>query len=227
MKLSIIIPTLQEETAIGGLLNYLRQHTAPSTEIIVADGGSTDSTQSIAREAGAKVIACTQPGRGFQMNRGAEVATGDVLYFLHADTLPPTDFEASIKEAITQKCGSGCFRLLFDSEHWFLRLNAWFTRFNLDAIRFGDQSLFVQKNIFDQTGGFNEKMLLLEDQEIVKRLKQKSSFRVLPGYVTTSARKYRQTGIYKLQSGYFLIYTLYRIGVSQQKLVLIYKKLIS
>ena len=226
MKISIIIPTLQEEAAIGSLLSYLRRHTSPDTEIVVADGGSTDGTQSIACKAGAKVIACTQRGRAFQMNRGAEAATGDVLYFLHADTLPPADFEASIKMAVTQQCGSGCFRLVFDSRHWFLRLNAWFTRFNLDAVRFGDQSLFVEKNIFAQAGGFNEKMLLLEDQEIIARLRRLASFKVLPQCVTTSSRKYKQVGTFKLQAGYFLIYALYRFGFSQEQLVRTYKWLL-
>mgnify|MGYP005750468023 CR=1 FL=1 len=226
MKLSIIIPTLQEEATIGDLLSYLKRHTTPGTEIIVADGGSTDDTQSIARETGAKVIVCRQRGRGFQMNRGAEEATGDVLYFLHADTQPPANFEDSIRQALTQGYGSGCFRLLFDSQHWFLRLNAWFTRFNINALRFGDQSLFVQKSIFDQAGGFNEKMLLLEDQEVIGRLRRLAPFKVLPQYVTTSARKYKQVGTFKLQAGYFVIYTLYRLGLSQQQLVRTYKWLL-
>lgn len=226
MKLSIIIPTLQEEATIGNLLGYLRKSASPDSEVIIADGGSTDATQSIAVQLGTKVVACQRRGRGFQMNRGAEAATGDVLYFLHADTLPPTDFEESIKQAVTHGWGCGCFRLKFDSEHWFLKLNAWFTRLDVNALRFGDQSLFVRRDVFEQTGGFDESMLLLEDQEIIGRLRCVAPFKILRQYVTTSARKYKQVGCYKLQAGYFLIYTLYRLGLRQDRLVQTYKWLL-
>jgi rSAM/selenodomain-associated transferase 2 len=227
LKLSIIIPTLQEEATIGKLIAYLKQCISADTEIIVADGGSTDATSVIAEKEGAKVILCSRKGRGQQMNVGATEAQGDILYFLHADTFPAKDFEASIKRVVEGGYESGCFRLRFDLNHWFLSLNAWFTRFDLDAIRFGDQSLFVKRTVFENIGGFDEHLHLLEDQEIIVRLKQKSSFCVLPNYVTTSARKYKQTGVYKLQAGYFVIYTLYRFGVSQQKLVQVYRSLIS
>lgn len=226
MKLSIVIPTLQEEAAIGVLLEYLSRHTSPGTEVIVADGGSTDHTRSIAAAAGARVIHCACRGRGFQMNCGAAVATGDVLYFLHADTYPPAQFEERIRKAVEWGDGSGCFRLRFDVQHWFLQLNAWFTKFDVDAIRFGDQSLFVRHEVFRQVGGFNVQLHLLEDQEIIGRLRKVTRFSVLEEHVTTSARKYEQVGVYKLQAGYFLIYTLYRLGLSQQRLVQVYRWLV-
>ncbi|MBC5993503.1 TIGR04283 family arsenosugar biosynthesis glycosyltransferase [Pontibacter cellulosilyticus] len=226
MKLSIIIPTLHEENAIASLVAYLRQHSSNSTEIIVADGGSADATCSVATAAGATVLSCNCRGRAAQMNQGAQAASGDVLYFLHADTFPPPQFEQSISQAIGQGVGSGCFRLKFDDMHWFLRLNAWFTRFDLDAIRFGDQSLFVKKEVFAQAGGFDERLYLLEDQEIISRLRRMAPFKVLSKYVTTSARKYKQVGVYWLQGGYFLIYGLYRLGLSQKQLVRVYKWLV-
>ncbi|WP_347158425.1 TIGR04283 family arsenosugar biosynthesis glycosyltransferase [Pontibacter chitinilyticus] len=226
MNISIVIPTYNEEAAIGKLLAYLQQHSSPSTEIILADGGSTDATRSIAAGLGVQVLPCVRKGRGPQMNAGAAVATGDVLYFLHADTFPPAGFEEQIRLAVKQGKGSGCFRLKFDVPHWFLRANAWFTRFDVDAIRFGDQSLFVRRDLFKKAGGFDERLLLLEDQEIIRRLRQLAPFVVLPYHVLTSARKYTQHGVYKIQTGYFLIYTLYRLGVSQQWLVEVYKWLL-
>nr|WP_299824394.1 TIGR04283 family arsenosugar biosynthesis glycosyltransferase [uncultured Pontibacter sp.] len=213
---------MQEEKNIAALLEFLKQHTNPETEIIVADGGSTDATRSIAERAGAKVILCSGRGRAPQLNQGAAIAEGAVLYFLHADTYPPQNFEASIKQAVRQGYSSGCFRLKFNTSHWFLNLNAWFTRFDVDALRFGDQSLFVTSEVFKQIGGFREQMLLLEDQEIVKRLRKVTTFKVLGQYVTTSCRKYKQVGVYKLQAGYFLIYALYRLGFAQQRLVRVY-----
>nr|WP_245402714.1 TIGR04283 family arsenosugar biosynthesis glycosyltransferase [Pontibacter sp. E15-1] len=224
--MSIIIPTYNEEAVIGQLLGFLRQHVSAGTEIIVADGGSTDATRHIAEAQGACVLHCKRKGRGPQMNEGAAASTGEVLYFLHADTFPPHGLEAQLKQAIAQGVGSGCYRLHFDDQHWFLRLNAWFTRFDLNAIRFGDQSLFVRRDVFWAIGGFNERLLLLEDQEVIGRLQEKAPFVVLPQQVVTSARKYRELGVYRLQAGYFLIYGLYRLGVPQGRLVRIYKWLL-
>ncbi|CAM3765619.1 TIGR04283 family arsenosugar biosynthesis glycosyltransferase [Pontibacter korlensis] len=226
MKLSIIIPTYNEEAVIGELVGYLRSHTSAVTEVIVADGGSTDITQRIATAAGARVLGCERKGRATQMNAGARIAAGDILYFLHADTFPPPDFEEQLTRAVMQGYGSGCYRLKFDFQHWFLRLNAWFTRFDVDAVRFGDQSLFVRRDVFEKAGGFNEQLLLLEDQEIVERVRRCAPFVVLPAKVITSARKYRQLGVYRLQCSYFLIYTLYRLGLSQERLVKVCKRLL-
>lgn len=226
MKLSIIIPTYNEEAAIGPLLQYLQQHCSPGTEIIVADGESGDTTCAVVEQEGGQVLRCKRKGRGPQMNAGATASTGDILYFLHADTFPPAAFEAHIRQAVQQGAGSGCFRLRFDFPHWFLQLNAWFTRFDVDAIRFGDQSLFVRRDVFSRAGGFNEKLLLLEDQEVVSRLRRKAPFVVLPQQVVTSARKYKEVGVYRLQAGYFLVYGLYRMGVSQERLMRVYKWLL-
>lgn len=226
MKISIIIPTYNEADGIQKLLRYLQQHTSPNTEILLADGGSTDATRQLAEHMGVRVLACASAGRGPQMNAGAAASTGDILYFLHADTYPPNDFIRLIEQAVAQGAGSGCFRLRFDVAHWFLRLNAWFTRFDVDAIRFGDQSLFVRRDVFLAAGGFDEQLLLLEDQEVIRRLRRDAPFTILPVPVVTSARKYEALGVYRLQAGYFLIYGLYRLGVSQQKLVRVYKWLI-
>ncbi|GAA4440873.1 TIGR04283 family arsenosugar biosynthesis glycosyltransferase [Pontibacter saemangeumensis] len=223
MKISVIIPTYNEAAAIGPLLQYLQRHMSPDTELIVADGGSDDGTRAISDQQGAQVIHCGQRGRGPQMNAGARASTGDLLYFLHADTFPPEAFEAHLRQAVQQGAGSGCYRLRFDLPHWFLHLNAWFTRFNVDALRFGDQSLFVRRDIFLSEGGFDERMQLLEDQEVIGRLRRRAPFVVLPQQVTTSARKYKAIGVYRLQAGYYFIYGLYRMGVPQERLVQVYK----
>lgn len=227
MKLSIIIPTYNEEAVIQRLLRYLQERVSPGTEIIVADGGSTDATRHMAAAQGAQVLYCPSKGRGTQMNAGAAASTGDVLYFLHADTFPPDAFETHIKQAVQQGAGSGCYRLRFDLPHWFLRLNAWFTRFDVDAVRFGDQSLFVRRDVFVSQGGFDERLLLLEDQEVIGRLRKKGRFVVLPQQVVTSARKYEEVGVYRLQGSYYLLYFMYRMRVPQQRLVQVYKWLAS
>ncbi len=225
---SIIIPAYNEAPGIEALLAYLRQATAdePNLEIMVVDGGSTDGTRALARRAGATVVRSARKGRAAQLNYGARQASGDILYFLHADSYPPPGFVADLRRARRQGCGSGCYRLAFDHGHWFLRFSAWCTRLPLLLVRFGDQSLFVQRDVFARIGGFREDLLVMEDQEIVRRLQAHGPFRVLPRAVTTSARKYLDNGVFRLQAAFTLIAGLYWLGVSQPRLVWLYRRLI-
>src|SRR4051794_1992613 len=214
--ISIIIPTYNEETAIANTLVYVKNNSGAAVrEIIVADGGSSDKTVELARQAGATVISCTTKGRAAQMNAGAAMATGKILYFLHADTLPPKNFDVQLLSAHKAGFSLGCYRLQFDYDHWFLRANAWFTRFDVNAFRFGDQSLFVDRKVFELSGGFDEKLIMLEDQEIIARLRRHGKFIVMPASVITSSRKYTKNGVYKTQATYFIIYFLYQLGLSQ------------
>jgi rSAM/selenodomain-associated transferase 2 len=222
--ISLIIPALNESEHLPILLSYLHNNQSGLvTEIIVVDGNSSDGTAEIAAKYGAKVVRLRSAGRARQMNAGAEAASSPILYFLHADSFPPKRFDASIVNTYKNGVQSGCFRLKFDERHWFLTFNAWFTRFNIDAIRFGDQSLFVSKDVFKKIGGYREDHLLLEDQEIVTRIRKHARFCVIPEVVKTSARKYRANGFLRLQLIYYYIYTLYRLGVSQERLVEFYK----
>ncbi len=160
------------------------------------------------------------------MNAGAQVAKGSILYFLHADSLPPQNFVSDIMKAVSSKCYSGCYRLKFDYSHWFLKANCWFTRFDVNAVRFGDQSLFVTKEIFQRIGGFDENLMMMEDQEIIKRIRKHSRFTVMKDVVITSARKYIDNGIYRMQGIFFTIWFLYYSGCSQERLLKLYRRLI-
>ncbi|OUJ73379.1 TIGR04283 family arsenosugar biosynthesis glycosyltransferase [Hymenobacter crusticola] len=228
LTISLIIPTFNEADQIGSLVRRLRALCAPEhlLEILVADGHSTDDTAVLAQAAGAKVVQCPRKGRAAQLNFGAAASTGAILYFLHADSYPPPGFAAAIRQAVAAGYGSGCYRLAFDHDHWFLRASAWFTRFDVNLFRFGDQSLFVRRDVFERAGGYSEKLLVMEDQEIIGRLRRYGRFWVLPGVVTTSARKYLDNGIIRLQSIFGLICVLYRFGVSQANLVRVYRALI-
>jgi len=176
--ISIIIPTYNEEENIAATIAEIKNRDKEncSSEIIVSDGQSTDKTVAIASNAGATVITNEKKGRSAQMNYGASIAKGEVLYFLHADSIPPENFTSYILNAIGEKYVSGCFRLAFDYQHWFLKANCWFTRFDVNAVRFGDQSLFVRKDVFEKCGGFDEKLLMMEDQEIIHRIKKYGKF---------------------------------------------------
>ncbi len=226
--ISVIIPTFNEAAHIKATIEKLWEYDEGRliNEIIIADGGSADDTVVIANSIGLKAVISPKKGRSAQMNYGASLATENILYFLHADTIPPKNFTADILRAIENGYGAGCFMLSFDYDHWLLKANCWFTRFDIDAVRFGDQSLFVKKEIFKKAGGFDEKHIVLEDQHIIKQLKKVCRFTIVKKPMLTSARKYLENGIYKTKGTFYLIYFMYRVGFSQQKLVDTYRKLI-
>lgn len=226
--ISIIIPAYNEEQHIGNTIAWIKEKGDPAhiTEIIVSDGGGRDNTITEATATGAKAVVSPKKGRAAQMNYGASIARGSILYFLHADTLPPAGFTHDIINTIDNNIQAGCFMLAFDYAHWFLKANCWFTRFDVNAVRFGDQSLFITREKFIQAGGFNEQHIVMEDQEIIKRIKKICRFAVIKKPVLTSARKYLENGIYKTQGIFFMIYFMYQLGYSQQRLVTTYRRLI-
>lgn len=225
--ISVIIPAYNEEKQIGTAIGGLRENDLEGLvqEIIVADGGSSDNTVSVARAEGARIIPAPK-GRAKQMNAAAAAATAPVLYFLHADSIPPRGFSTAVANAYRKGIASGCFRLAFDHDHWFLKANSWFTRFDVNAVRFGDQSLFATSAAFQKSGGFREDLLMMEDQEIIHRLKEQGPFQVMDAAVITSARKYLDNGVYRMQGIFYMIWLLYYLGCPQNYLLKLHRKLI-
>lgn len=225
--ISIIIPAYNEADQIEITISKVQANKGlHEIEIIVVDGGSCDQTIFIAEKCGAITLLSEKKGRAVQMNKGANFAKGEIFYFLHADSIPPQNFTGFITDALQKGFSSGCFRLSFDLQHWFLKANCWFTRFNINAVRFGDQSLFVTRDVFNKCGGYNESLLIMEDQEIIHRIKKHGRFKVMNEAVTTSARKYRANGIFRMQAVFYRIWLLYYLGYSQGHLLKLYRKII-
>ena len=222
-RLSIIIPTLNETNVIEETINRLPQSDA--LEILVVDGGSSDGTAAMARELGARVLSAA-PSKAEQMNAGAADARGEVLLFLHADTCLPKHFEKRVLTALTRKgVSAGAFTLGIDSEDWGLRfieqVANW--RARLFKIPYGDQALFVSRQLFFEIGGFAD-YPIMEDFELVRRLKKKGQIVILPESVQTSPRRWQNFGVFKTWLLNQIIIGAYFIGIPPQRLAFWYRR---
>lgn len=216
MQISIVIPVFNEGEKLLELLDFLTEKKKEGRikEVIVVDyDNSTAVTNHLVT-----YIQSPKKGRGHQMHVGAESASGEVLYFLHADTMPPDTFDQDILTAVHKGALSGCFRLRFDHKHTVLRVSQWFTRFPFLICRGGDQSLFVTKEYYREAGGFDTNLEIMEDIEIITRLRKKSKFKIIPKEVVTSSRKYNQNGVWRLQYHFAILHLKNFMGVSNGKL---------
>jgi len=226
-KISIIIPVYNEAANIGILLERLQKATTHIPhEILVVDGGSMDDTQRIAAQAGATVLQSPQRGRMHQMNYGAMQASGDLLYFVHADTLPPSSFVNDIKQALNEGYPIGCYRFEFNSDRKILKLNAWFTRFDKMWCRGGDQTLFVTRQLFDELNGYCPEHKIMEEYDFIRRARETHPFKIMPKAVLVSARKYENNGYLKVQIANLVVFNMYRFGASQDRMVQFYRKML-
>lgn len=221
--ISIIIPTLNEENNLDNLLSSLQAY--QNVEIIVADGGSTDKTVDITRNHTVQVV--TSPaGRGIQQNEGAKTASGNILVFLHCDTMLPDDFPNMIYTILNQpETAAGAFRLKINAKGRGYRLIEWGVniRTRLLSLPYGDQVLFVKKNIFDQAGGFPN-LPLLEDIMLIRRLKRLGKIRITKASVNTSARRWQRLGMVKTTLINQIILAGYIIGIKPETLARLYYK---
>lgn len=224
MKISIVIPCLNEEAYIEKTLRHL-QSLLGKVEIIVVDGGSTDRTRKIAAAHEEIILMVSEKGRAKQMNYGAGIATGEVLLFLHADTLLPVNFHQAVRDHFQNpKYIGGSFRLKFDKKHPLLKVYYWCSKLSWEFFTYGDHAIFIKKDVFQCIDGFQE-IPFLEDVEIQKRLRKVGKFKKLNTAVMTSARRFEKTGtIWQLITD-VLIVGFYKLGVSPARLKRFYKDL--
>ncbi len=226
--ISIVIPTFNEAEIIAGLVQYLFANGSKEIkEIIVVDGGSDDKTVELAQSAGAITVIAQSKGRASQMNLGASMATGEILYFIHADTKPPSSFIQDINDAIANGFTVGRYRTQFDSNKWVLKLNAYFTRFDLFMCYGGDQTLFIQQQLFASIGGFNTSFSIMEDYEIVERAKKLGRYKIFKKGALVSARKYELNSWLTVQKANYTIVKMYQKGAPQQEMTRAYKALLN
>lgn len=224
-QLSVIIPTLNEADNIKKLINHLKNENV-NCEIIISDADSSDRTKEIASSQGALVVSSKKAGRGLQLNRGAEVASAPILLFLHADSSLEKSALSSLVKKIKEnpeKVG-GCFSLKIESEHPLLKFISWSSNLRAKYLNlvFGDQGIFVKKEVFESLGGFPE-IELMEDWEFSKKLTKAGELLYLNKKIYTSARRWKNYGVLKTILLMHKIKILYLFGYSPEKLKRIYR----
>ncbi|GCL36965.1 glycosyl transferase family protein [Sphaerospermopsis reniformis] len=216
-RISIIIPTLNEANNIKAAITSTQSST--NVEVIVVDGGSNDGTPTIAQFLGATVIS-SAPGRAIQMNTGAAIASGEILLFLHADTLLPQGFDTMIRTALQQPgIIAGAFALRIDAPHWGLRLVEWGVklRSHFYQLPYGDQAIFLTKIAFAEVGNFPQ-IPIMEDFELITCLKRISKVQIIDVPVITSPRRWLKKGIFKTTLLNQIIVLAYLLGVSPERI---------
>ncbi len=226
-NISVIIPTYNEAISIAALVSYLTKYGAGNiAEIIISDAGSTDNTLAIAKQSGVLALVSPQKGRAAQLNFGAGKASGNILYFVHADSFPPQNFTSDIIKAVNKGFDFGRYRTRFDSSKFLLKINAWFTRFNWFICYGGDQTLFVTKELFEKSGGFKSDLLIMEEYEFCERLMKMGNYKIFADTTLVSARKYEGRSWIRVQRANRKAVQLYKKGRSQEEIVRTYNKLL-
>ena len=232
-KISIIIPILNEANSIVSLLQHLIDNSSSTaiSEIIIVDGGSKDESLKLVSEFlllnNKVILISSERGRAIQMNLGKQKATGTILYFLHADSFPPSNFDQLIINEVEKGNLAGCFKMKFNHQHWWLRLASWLTKFQWRACRGGDQSQYITKILFDEIGGYDERFMIYEDNILINELYKKNQFKVIQKPIITSARLYERKGIWTLQYHFWTIYIKRWMGKSSEDIYRYYNKYIA
>jgi hypothetical protein len=220
--LSVAIPALNEAGQIAETLSALVR--TPNVEVIVVDGGSTDATAALSQAAGVRVVAA-RPPRSIQMNAGAAAGGGDILLFLHADTRLPAGFDEQVRQTLARpRVAAGAFRLEINARGTSLRVieRAANWRSRVLQMPYGDQALFMRRDLFWELGAFPP-IPIMEDFELVRRLKRRGRIALAPGCASTSGRRWLRLGAMKTWLINQCVIGAYFAGVSPQRLAVWYR----
>lgn len=221
LPISIIVPTLNEAESLAETLAAL-QSFKNSAEIIVVDGGSRDETVSIAESFGVRVLK-SEPGRGAQMSAGANVARGETLWFLHADTISAPDSIEQIVGALKNPAiVGGNFTIRFAGGNQSARFLTWlYPRLGKINLRYGDSAIFARREVYERIGGLRD-FPIFEDLDLMRRLRAAGKIVTLPAEVVTSARRFENKNFALVFARWTILQILYWLGVSPHRLAKAY-----
>jgi rSAM/selenodomain-associated transferase 2 len=224
-KISIIIPVFNEASTLEATLTRLQD--ISDVEVIIVDGESRDETVDIAKRFDKRFkVTTTRAGRAHQMNVGAAIATGDILLFLHADTHLPPEFDTLVRQALQNPSTiAGAFELRIDANLRGLRLIEKMVnmRSRLFSMPYGDQAIFLKASIFHDIGGFPD-IPIMEDFELILRLRRQGQITIIPLPILTSGRRWQKLGVVKTTLINQLIIVGYFLGIPPSQLVRVYRK---
>ena len=223
-SVSIIVPVLNEAPLIDDFLRRVRS-LGPDLEIIVIDGGSSDETLSIARPLADRMITAP-PSRALQMNAGAEIATAEALWFLHADLRTPSNSIPRIQGVLANsRVAGGCFRLRYPRPELIYRVSDSLGNLGVRVFGFalGDHGIFCRRSAFFRAGGYPS-VPILEDGELYRRLRRVGGMRQVCEEIVSDPRTFERRGRYRTTAVYFLILALYVAGLPVSWLNKIYRR---
>ncbi|MEX2673381.1 MAG: TIGR04283 family arsenosugar biosynthesis glycosyltransferase [Phycisphaeraceae bacterium] len=218
--LGVVVPTLNEEATLSQTLAHLQAPADPRVKIVVADGGSVDKTAQIAKYHGVTFIS-GPPGRARQMNAGAAAVTSDVILFCHADTLLPPEYAQQIRRALEDpEVVGGAFALQIDAPGKLYRWIERAVRYRCERLKlpYGDQAIFVRRDVFNQLGGFDDALTVMEDYDLVRRLRRRGYLASLTAPVRTSARYWQRHGPLRATARNQLVIAAHALGIGPQTL---------
>lgn len=216
VSISVIIPTLNESAQIADVIEWTRQ--VGDCEILVVDGGSNDGTLAAATKA--DQVLTSPPSRAKQQNTGAQASQADVLLFLHADCRLPATALADIEDALEDEAVvGGCFRQRIDAPGWGYRALEWGNNVRVQVLKwaYGDQAIFVRRQVFEELGGFPE-VSLMEDLYFMKKLKRCGRIRLVDSKLRISPRRWQKKGIIGQTLRNWTLITLAHCGISLDRL---------
>jgi len=228
LKLSIIIPCLNEASYLERLLPWLSDYRNDNLDIIVADAKSSDdNTEDICREYNITYVRCKADQRAAQINQGAHVSTGETLLVLHADVFPSDDFIERIEEVISGGYDFGLFSYKFDKKNLLLTINSLVTNYKGWFCGGGDQCHFISKSLFEKLGGYDEDYDILEDFEFYDRLKKETTITLVKSKATVSSRKYENNNYLKVNLANLIAFCLYKLKYKPRRIKKIYESYLS
>jgi len=174
----------------------------------------------------AQVLVSGVRSRAAQMNLGARTARFPLLYFVHADTLPPASFAQDILGAVASGVTMGCYRYTFDAPGIMLKINAFFTRFHWLWCQGGDKTFFIQRTTFQTLGGYNEDYCVMEEYDFLQRAMLQYKLHIIPKNARVSARKYKKNGWIRVQLANLIVFRAYRRGVAPAQIKATYQRLL-